>query len=155
MSLGEVNNIKHFKFVRQKKWWVIILGGLINSSLFAIINTLSCFSNLGIARLALFCIIIPFILIVWCLSSTSLSKFFISTFIFPATFIAIGLPLSETLYFHQFNVLHPGVEPGAGDGLGMVIVLIYYIPMSVFAWILSLVLTAVHKSNTGSNGVKV
>ena len=86
-------------------------------------------------------LIIPFVLIVYCLSSTELSMFFFSTSVFITTFFGIGLPLSNTFYINRFNSLYPEEKPWAGDGFGMLVAIVFYITISISAWIIALIFT--------------
>ena len=93
-------------------------------------------------------LVVPFVLLIWSLSSTSFSKFFLSTSIFIVTFIYVGWPLSRMLYMYNFERLFPGERPWAGDGLGMMIAKFFYVAMSLVSWIVALILTSLSISKS-------
>ena len=132
--------MKKPSFVIEKKWWHLLLLGVANSIIFAFL-----FGNLPSNTMNMLdtpiTLVIPFILLTWSLSSTSFSKFFLSTLFLVATFIFVGLPLSHLLYMHNFERLFPGERPWAGAGFGMMIAHFFYIAMSLISWFVALILT--------------
>ena len=125
--------MKDFSFSASKKWWIFLLSGIINSVIYAIFVTIFCFYSRGIG---LFLLIIPLVLLVWFLNTTSILKFLISVFIHITTFVFIGIPLGSTIYLYNFERLHPDETPLVGD---VVVTMTLYIIMSMIACIVALV----------------
>jgi len=131
--------IKFFRLFLQKKWWNLLLLGLMNNVIFVLIFSLAFFYILpATMRLMpiILLLIFPFALLVWGLSNISLSRFFFSTLLFIATFI-LGFPLFTPFY----ERLYPDGIYGSGSSLASFLFLFLYIAMSFIAWITALILT--------------
>ena len=86
--------MKNLTFIVEKKWWHLLLLGLANSLIFTL-----CFGNIPLRAMNMLdtsiILIVPFLLLLWSLCSTSFSKFFHATLFLVAIFIFAGLPLSR------------------------------------------------------------
>jgi len=130
----------------EKKWWMVLLGGLFNSIAYAALFSMFCLGSMA-AMVAAMCLsLIPFVLMVIVFNTISLKKLFLSTAIYAGTFILAGIPLSRFFYMSQFERLHPGLEPWAGDGFGMMVAIGFYLAMSLLAWIIAIVMTGIRSS---------
>ena len=141
-------------FIIEKKWWQLLLLGVANSIIFAFLlgNLPSSTMNMVQTPITL---VIPLILVTWSLSSTSFSKFFLSTLFLVATFILVAPPLSNLLYDYNFERLYPGESPSLGDGFVKLLGLIFYMIMCLVSWFIALILTFVsirkNKNRTNAN----
>jgi len=129
--------MKIFNLFFQKKWWNLLLFGFLNSVFFVLLFSLA---FLYLMPGVLFLLILPFLLLVWGLSSASLSKFFGSTLLFIATFI-FAFPLSGRIYAHFYERLYPDGIYGSGPSLALFLFFLFYMIMSFFAWLIALAFT--------------
>jgi len=127
------------RLLLQKKWWNLLLLGFMNAAIYRLLFSVA-FSYMLMTPSARLLLILPFIFLIWGLSSTSLSKFFYSTFLFIITFI-LGQMLFSNIYIRFFHVSLYPPPPDLGSGLGSALFLVVYIVMSFIAWIIALTFT--------------
>jgi len=127
----------------EKKWWAVLLGGLLNGVAYATIMAEFC---LGSMTAAMWLSVIPFALMIIVFNTISLKKLFLSTALYVGAFILVGFPLSRFFYMHQFEILFPGEKPWAGDGFGIMTVTAFYLFIGLVAWIIALVSTSLRAS---------
>lgn len=128
----------------NKKWWVILLGGIANCLLYGFtFGTASLFSG---ATPALFLLIIPvvFVFHIWLLSQSSLLRFFITAFVLLLSFI-IGYAVSFDIYESMKELMYPGQKSvDTGSDFSSFITLLYlilYVIVSVAACLVGLART--------------
>lgn len=136
--------MREFFKCSNKKWWVILLGGVVNCLLFGFtFGTVSIFSG---ATPALFLLVIPiaFCLHFWLLSQVSLLRFFVTAFVLVLSFI-VGYAVSFDIFDFMKELIFPGQEAlVTGSDFSAFITMLFlflYVFAGIASWIAGLIRT--------------
>ena len=123
----------------EKKWWAVLLGGVLNAVIYTALLNLYCF----ISEAAAACLFtVPFILTIVVLSTASMKKLFISTGVYTGAWALIGVPLAKLFHMRYLENLHPGELPWPDEGSGAISATFFYLIMGFIAWGVAAILTA-------------
>ena len=134
-----MGSIDYFLGCRNKPWWIMILGGVVNSCIYAVACA---FFSVEPLKTAHWLLLMPygFLLQLWIYSQTSIKRFVATTFVFVLAFFIIGIQMMINLFGWAWDIHYNGADVFGEANAEIMSTFLYQI-LSIIAWLKGLTRT--------------